>query len=356
MRFLKGLIAVCLAGGAISAQSVSIFAQEVARARQLLQSTQMIDKAWGAYFAGRLHSDELREPLIEQFRAADVLRDAPSWSEDHAFLLALFDAAIRSDITVPAELLQPFEEKWAYPVLILLARDGADSEDSLLRLSARESQGMVWLTANNLLAEKKSQRWFSRLLSEISVTHQFKVWDPGQFAPGSGGATGGGVYGDGGAAMPKGFPPITIYTLQVRSMRGSVLLARGPENVYYERTTVPTDKQVGYGAAGPSFKPMEIRMGYLAQLAGKSTSEVAGVFRATSSFPYRGQEQFLQDVSQSLDAQEEDIRALLQKIAECGLDVPSGVHLQIVPEVIDERNNRTEPLPPAAPREIQLTR
>jgi len=354
MKFLSGLIAVCLAGGAISAQSESISAQEAARARQSLQSTQWIDKAWGAYFAGRLHSDQMREPLIEQFRASEVLRDAMSGSEEHAYMLVLFDAAIESDITVPAELLQPFEENWAAPVLILLARD-KDSEDSLLRLSVEKSPDIVWLTASNLLAERNSQRWYTGLLGSVNIAHRFTVFDPGTGA-GTGGATGGGVYGDGGAAMPKGFPPVTIYALRTGCMPGSVLLAQGPENVCYQRTVVPTDKQVGFGAGHTSFKRDDMRGGYLAQLANMTSSEVRSILHPETTLEFHGIDAIRQSMEQGLDAQEEDIRALLQKIANRGLEVPTGVHLQVVPEVIDQRSDRSEALPPLAPREIQLTR
>ena len=354
MKFLTWSSTLLLAAGAVSAQAVSTSAQEIARARQLLQSSQWIDKAWGAYFAGRLHSDELREPLVEQLRAAAVLRDAPSWSEEHAFLLVLFDAAIESGITIPAEVLQPFEEKWTALVLILLAR-GQDSEDSLLRLAGEKSPDIVWLTANNLLADSKSQRWYMGLLGTVSITHRFTVYDPG-FGQGSGGGTGGGVYGDGGAALPKGFPPVTIYTLQTRSMRGSVLLAPGPMNVYYERTVVPTDKQVGFGSGGASFRRDDMRGAYLAQLAGMTSSEVRSLLHPETGLEYRGTDAIRQSIEQSLDAQEEAVGAMLQKIAKRGLEVTSDVHLGIVPEVIDERGNRGDPLPEIQPRDVQLTR
>jgi len=156
--------------------------------------------------------------------------------------------------------------------------------------------------------------------------------------------------------MPKGFPPITLYTLQQRSLRGSVLVARGPENVYYERTVVPTDKQIGIGSCGSKLNRDEIRSEYLAQLANMTASEVGSLLHADASFVYDGPAAFQESVERSLKSQEDDIRALLQKIARCGLDVPSDVHLQIVPEVIDQRGNRSDPLPPVAPREIQLTR
>ena len=66
---------------------------------------------------------------------------------------------------------------------------------------------------------------------------------------GGGVGGGGGVCGDGVLAMPKGFPPITVYDLQDAAFTGNVGLAKGPQNVYYSRTIASTDKQVGVGFA-----------------------------------------------------------------------------------------------------------
>src|ERR1039457_2656210 len=92
MRFACMLLTVVLAAGA---QSIS--ENEAARARHLLASPQWQDKAWGVYFAGRLHSDELKEPIIEAFREASALRDAKPVTEEYDYLAALFDAAIQTD-------------------------------------------------------------------------------------------------------------------------------------------------------------------------------------------------------------------------------------------------------------------
>ena len=71
MRSACILLTFVLAAGA-----QSIPESEAARARRLLASPQWLDKAWGAYFAGRLHSEELHQSLIEAFRGASALRDA----------------------------------------------------------------------------------------------------------------------------------------------------------------------------------------------------------------------------------------------------------------------------------------
>jgi len=106
MRFVNGLVASFLAAGALCAQPSPVSVQEAERARQLLGSAQWVDKAWGAYFAGRLHSDDLDQLLIEQFRQSAALRNAQGYTDEYAFLAVLFDAAIEAGITVPAESLR----------------------------------------------------------------------------------------------------------------------------------------------------------------------------------------------------------------------------------------------------------
>ena len=87
-----------------------------------------------------------------------------------------------------------------------------------------------------------------------------------------------------------------------------------------------------------------------------TSSEVRSLLHPQTTFTYNGRDEFQKAAERSLDSQGEEIRALLQKIARCGLEVTSEVRLQIVPEVIDERGNRGDPLPEIQPRDVQLTR
>jgi hypothetical protein len=326
MRLARVWIAIPLAAGALCAQPASISAQETDRARQLLGSAQWVDRAWGVYLAGRLHADDLNQLLIEQFREAAAFRNAASYADEHAFLAVLFDAAIEAGVTVPAALLEPFEESWAPTVLILLARD-KDSEDALLRFGADKSRDMVWLAANNLLCERKSQAWYEANLAQIGVTNKFTVSDPG--SGGFGGGSGGSVYVDGIAALPKGFPPAALYTLTDYPSNGDALLARGPTSVYYRRTVVPTNKQVGRGSSGSVSDRNAVRVGYVAQLGFKRAEDTNRLFHRETQITYSSLENFQRQVEQSLQAQEQGIRELLATIEKQGLHA-SGIHLQIV--------------------------
>jgi hypothetical protein len=354
MRLLSSFLPILwLVAGAVSAQPPLISAYETQRARQLLNSFDWVDKAWGAYLAGRLHSADLDETLVEQLRLAMPLRNAAPWTGEHGFVAALFHAVIEGDLTVPSAVLDPFAEKWADPVLILLARN-KDSDESLLRLRVDESRPLVWLAANNLLFERKSQSWYAGILGEISITHRFVLTDAGSGA-GFGGGEAGGACGDGVAALPRGFPPVGLYTLQdgVLVQRGSVLLARGPRNVYYTRTVIPTDEQVAWGSCSLTFDRMVIRLRYLAQLRHESEGKLERMFHAETDIQYTTIESFERRVNQEMEAQEQNIRALIQDIERLGLSA-TNVHLRIVPTVDDRQQAATDSLPPLQTREIDL--
>jgi hypothetical protein len=359
MRSTCGLIAVALAAAGLRAQTASIPAQEAESARRLLGSMVWADKAWGAYFAGRLHSDELAPALIEQFRFATALPGSQTSTEPGAYLAVLFDAAIEAGIKTPADILEPFAETWTDPVLILLARNrDSDSEKLLLRLGGEKARNAAWLTANNLLAERRSQLWYDALLGEVTITHRFVVTDPdGGAGWGSGGLGGGG--GDSVAAAPKGFPPVTFYRLEAYARAGNVLLVKGPQDayqrydVYYQRIVVPTGKQTGMGVAEPQLDRTAARIAYLGKLGGRPGQDVERLFRATTDISFSTPDAFALRAQAAMDAQAQSVRALIQRIAKEGLS-PSRITLRITPEVDDRRQNSTEPLPAIAAEEIDL--
>jgi hypothetical protein len=261
----------------------------------------------------------------------------------------LFDAAIEAGIRVAADLLEPFEQNWTDPVIILLAR-GSDGEDALLRMSGEKSPNLVWLAANNLLLERKSQAWYARTLGEVTITHRFTVTDL-EFGPGVGGGTGGGVYRDGVAAMPKAFPPVVLYTLEDFPQRGSILVARGPRNIYCKRTVVPTDQQVGIGSSESYLDRMPIRLEYLAEAAHVDAIRATELFHPETAIQYRGTEDFERQAQQNMTTQQQGIDRLLQCAKERGFSA-AGVRLRIIPDVVDQRKDKTDPLPAVAEREI----
>jgi hypothetical protein len=318
----------------------------------MLSSPQWLEKAWGAYFAGRLHSTELQEPLVDALREAAALRDAYFGTEEYGYVAALFDAAIESEFTVPAAVLDLFEDKWRAPVVILLARDPA-AEESLLRLRDQKLNDPEWLAVSNLLLGLKSQRFFAKALSEINISHSFEVKDPGG-SESWGGGVGGGIYGDGVLAMPKGFPPIAVYNFVDYELKGDILLARGPQDVYYRRTLAPTDKQIGYGVSGSVLDRSKLAVEYLAALGNMTEGEAVYLFHQQTLIEFSGDDDLRQRWDGALSAQEAAIRAFIRTAQGRGLGSVTGTTLKIVPQLHDDRKITGGPVPALTPWEFVL--
>ena len=347
MRHARILLALALSVGAQSLPE-----NEVARVRRLLSSPQWRDKAWGAYFAGGLHSDELKEPLIEAFREASALRNAWDMSEEYGYVAALFDAAIQSGISVPAELLEPFEEHWRAPVIVLLSRDPA-GEDSLLRLREEKLGDGEWLAVSNLLQALKSQRFFAKALSEVNISHVFTLTDPAD-NQGRGRGFGGGVFSDGSARMPKDFPPVGVYVLVGWPQKGDVMLAAGPQNAYYRRTVAPTNERVPYSASPGPVDRQKITVGYLAPLGHITEEQAAYLFHRQTSIEYRGEDDLRKRWDAALGAQEAAMRAFVRTAQQNGLGSVTGMTLKIVPQLYDLREMTAGAPPPLTPHEFVL--
>jgi hypothetical protein len=330
----------------VRAQSIS--ETESARAHRLLSSPQWIDKAWGVYFAGRLHAEEWRDPLVEALREATALRSAGYKTEEHGYLAALFDAAIDSGFKVPPEVLEPFEgTAWQADVIILLAR-ASENEEALLRLREQPSMGDdQWIAVNNLLLERKSARFFAKTLSEVKISQTFTITD-GERLYGTGIEAGGASCGDGLQTMPKGFPPVVLYEIVTDARAGDIFLADGPDRSYYRKVVIPTDKQVGTGTCGPWGDRERIRVGYLARQRHLSVRDAEALFHARTHVVFQDDAGLAHQIDQALSAQEAAIRAFAK-----GIPGVSGMGLRIEPQLEDQRKSGA-PTPTLTAREFVL--
>jgi hypothetical protein len=352
MRVTAAWLTMSFLAAALSAQPPDGH-QDAAHARQLLHTTQWKDMAWGAYFAGQLHSSELAADIVEQFRANAIYAASSYKSEEYAFIASLFDAAIESNIQVPAVVLEPFEKNWEEPVLVLLAPSRSpDREESLLRLR-RGGPDAAWLAANNLLFGMRSQQWYIKILGELRVSHQFTVVSPGQAPRKEGRRLGGMICGDGITAIPKGFPPIALYVLQADPGLSFAAFAPGPLDVHYHKLLVPTDGQNGFGSCF-SVNREKMDVDYLAALGRVGSDQTQELFRRDTPIPYSDDRQFRRAVQQSLAAQEKGIQDLVQAIQQSEKLIASGVELHVLPVVGDQRKTTTKSLPKLEPREIVL--
>jgi len=355
-------IALCLAALPGRAQP-PIAAEESARAKELLQSTRWSDKAWGAYFAGRLHDESFREPLIAELRFETPLRNAARDSEEYAYVQTLFDALIELGGKAPADAILPFETQWRAEILILLARD-ATNAGQLLAMREEDLAAIEWLAVNNLLLRMNPAALFAKTLPELKITHTFEIHD-------TEGGAGGGVGGSdsrGGLTrrMPARFPPIAFYRLDDAKIswivfqgedygsEGDVLLAQGPHNVYYKRIVVPSggQAQIPDPAANPDRQLL--RLEYIGRLGALTSGETDRLFRPRTTIRWQNADACSRAIEAGLSAQAAEIRAFLANAKSRGLGDVSGVRLEIVPVLDDQRRIAHEALPPVSPKVIGL--
>ena len=136
MRIAPVLAAFVLGAACASAQPEPTAGQ----ARRLLQSQSLLNKAWGAWYAGASHNPALREPLLAALRRARSLSGSARDSKAYAYVQALFDALIQIPGVVPSEVILPFEANWRPEILILLSRDPRGAENDLLAM--RDNAGL----------------------------------------------------------------------------------------------------------------------------------------------------------------------------------------------------------------------
>jgi hypothetical protein len=239
---------------------------------KLLQSADAKEQAWGAWIAGR---DQLRE-LIPAIQAV-VAQHAPVASSSNATLDIALDSLIQLQATLPADVLSSVFPERPAQALILASRAGDESNEFLLDV-VRHSDGTRWFAAANILLDRSKADLTLAVLEHLKVVISVHIVNAGAgFGVGTG--RGGGV-GCGAVGLAPGLPPWAAYSLTPYPHPGVVVLATGPEPIYYRRTLsrpgeTPATSETIMG--GPSSAD---RLAYVAK--------AAGIVEAT--LPIRGDE------------------------------------------------------------------
>ena len=293
-----------LAGIAAPAQTPPADA-DAARAKELLSSPSLADRAWGAYYAGRLRDPGLRDVLVERLRAAQSLANAHAFFPEFSYVAGLFDALIEIGGAVPLDAIMPFEAHWRAPALILLSRQQG-TEDALLAMRDElMHQDLYWLAVNNLLFGVRSTRFFAKTLEEIRITHTFDVRDgPVPAPPGSG--RGASISTGAPPKWPEGFPPAGLYYIEDRPSEGALLVA-GPHNVYFRRGVPPVGVEGTWRDPGQE----QFRLEYMGAWNNGSLVDAEHVFKLQTVAQWTDAAALTREVETRLDAQIAAIRAFL---------------------------------------------
>jgi hypothetical protein len=344
------LTVLLLAGIALPAQTPPADA-DTARAKELLNSPSLADRAWGAYYAGRLHDPGLRDILVERLRAAQPLANARLLSAESCYVASLFDALIEIGGAVPLDAFMPFEARWREPALILLSRRQG-TEDTLLTIRNESMPDLEWQAVNNLLLGMRSARFFSATLQETRITQVFEVRD-GVVGEGQSGGRGGDCAHGIGPQWPQGFPPIGLYYFQDQGTEDQVMAA-GPRNVYFMRR-VPPDLPTGceHFLQPPGPDREQLRLEYMKAWNHGST-EVERAFRPRTALQWKDAATAAREAESWLDVQTAAIRAFVAAAERNGARNLAGVSLEIEPTFQDRRHDTLVPLPVVYPRKFTL--
>jgi hypothetical protein len=340
------LTVLLLAGTALPSQTPPADA-DAARARELLNSPNLADRAWGAYYAGRLRDPGLRDILVERLRAAQPLANAYALSPGFSYVAGLFDALIQIGGAVPIDAFMPFESRWREPALILLSRQQG-TEDTLLAMRDELAhQDLYWLAVNNLLFGMRSARFFTKTLEEIRISHTFDVRQGAFREPGRG--TGGSIATGAPPKWPDGFPPAGLYYIEDRPTEGALLVA-GPRNVYFRRGVPPV------GVGGPWHDPgrEQFRLEYMGAWNHGGPVDAQRVFAQQTVVQWKDAAALTREVEERLDEQTAAIRAYVATAKQNGASDLAGLRLRIAPVLKDNRQNPLDPLPAVQPREFTL--
>jgi hypothetical protein len=348
---MKALLAV-LAVGLVSAQPTP-----VEQARRLLQSQNLRDKAWGAWYAGASRDPSLLNPLLTQLRAAQSLRNSGRDTGEYAYVQALLDALIQIPGKIPNDAILLFRDTWRAEVLILLGRDpsAAGNDSALLAMREQRLTDPEWVAVNNLLFAGASKGFFEKALREIRITHDFVVAD--QQVLTCGGSIGCGLTV---RRFPKGYPPIALYQLWVSLTHpGDILFLEQPVPTYYRRIVIPTDGEAQWQDCKAYLTSGEPRQGYLAQFLGAtkglSATQAYDLFHPRTNIDWRTSEAAAGEMEKLLDAQTASLLSLIGDAQKRGvMKEASGTHLRINTQVQDVRRDRSVPLPSVPSRELVI--
>ena len=215
-----------------------------------LSSHDLKTVAWGAWLAAR-HRVGIAVPQLRERLAS--LADVDARQRRFA-VQALLDALVQNDARLPAAEITPFATGiHEAPAFVLLARDAKAAREFLLaRFAEHDEKGRMsrWLASGNLLASIGDREFARRLARSLDYRLEIAVYDVDSEMVGGAGGRFGGRFAGGRLTLPRGYPPVAIYTLVAEPRAGDVLFAAGARPAYWRRK-LHEGRKVRIGAGEP---------------------------------------------------------------------------------------------------------
>lgn len=300
--------------------------------RTLLTSSETKDRAWGAWWASQLRTDELT-PLLQKNLSEHL--SGTTW-QDEAVMDSSLDALIQSGATVPFRLVESVYPRRKAQALILLAKVKPEPalDAFLLALTHEKSKdglGLEWFVAANLLLERRVSGFAAAILEDLTVKAVALVCD--QDRPCARQVFGRGGIGDGGGYITNGFPPWVTYAVQKNPGPKAVAVLQGPVGIGYSRYVSREGSRPGFfGEArmqDPPSPSTSERMYYITALAPGATN----VFDENREIIWTTRRNY----DTAMETFRSDLRArhlrLIERLRDAGLLTPQEFNNLITPNV-----------------------
>jgi len=336
--FVAGLL---VASEPANAQPVQPSDDLAARVERLLASNDPTEVAWGAYTAAQYRVLSavplLTNALGQDFGGNSDVR--------HAAELAILDALVQLDASVPAETLRGSLSRWPVPTLILLNNATGD-RDALLLQRLNATSGFEWQAIANFLLRSRPSGFAASLLRDLRLRINVYVTDEPQ--RGFGGAEGPNSESPTYViAVRSGYPPTAEYQFSV-ARPGATILSIGPKTVYYTRhvrTSAPISSVTGWASSKPSDLD---RIEYLNALVRQRVEMPPLAATKSVTVVWIDSESFRQQVLRHRTTVQELYRLAVSALISDGLltkDESQRLTPNISIEIRDVRANKSESLP-----------
>jgi hypothetical protein len=293
--------------------------------------------AWGAYNAAAYrHRDAI--PRLQQLLESPPAMDE---AEARAFIDVVMDALIQLDARVPARLLVPYHGTRPAPSFVLLSR-GSGREGLLLEMLPRLS-GVRWFAAANMMLEDRSYGLVEHLVRNVKLRLTVHVADNENVGFGTGGGLSVGI-ACGIGQDPPDYPPHAEYRLHFGAQPGAVVLATGPQPIYYTRV-VTTDFQYGVSETDMGGPSDEQRVDYLRAM---SADPIENPFRAhtETTVTWSTADALTQRVQELRSDIERRFRSLIYRAQQFSSVPRSAVVIPPIElRIVDQRTIKAVPLP-----------
>jgi len=308
--------------------------------KSILRSDDWQQVAWGAYAAAEFRLTECVPDLRAKLQAV-----ARSDHKERPFTaLALLDALIQTDASVPSDELAPFTDELCLPsMLLVLGRNNWWRSRGLLLESIRQcaNADLAWQACGNLLAVGRHPEFVLDLL-RMPIVLRLTVCDAGNAAdPLPPGDTTNCRF----VYTPKSYPPIAQYVFALDCDTDTIMVAKGTPPIVARRQLAEPGRlltQLDHCTVD------DARATWLTTMLGTEHTAPACPLEQTGSIEWRDATVFIAAARGKLADVERQWQATVDACVATkliGSDAAAQLHPPITLDVQDRRTDRSQPLP-----------